>query len=72
MPTSTTTAPSRTWSGPIMPARDFFPSLPEASVPRDSVNIDALWRVSDSVSLSADTQYNINENEWATAGAGKA
>jgi hypothetical protein len=50
----------------------FFPSLPEASVPRDSINADALWRVSDTTDILADAQYNLDENELATTSIGMA
>lgn len=50
----------------------FFDSLPEASIPRDSVNADALWRISDSTAVLADAQYNLDEGELATASIGLA
>lgn len=48
----------------------FFFSQPETSVARDSVNLDAEWTVSDSVRVYGDLQYNLEESELATAGAG--
>jgi lipopolysaccharide assembly outer membrane protein LptD (OstA) len=48
----------------------FFPSLPETSVPRDSFNADATWRLSDNTVVLADAQQNLNENRLATAGLG--
>lgn len=48
----------------------YFPSLPEASIARESLNADAAWRISDSTVLLADAQYNLDEGEWATASAG--
>jgi hypothetical protein len=48
----------------------FFPSLPEASVPRESLNIDGTWRISDTTVALADAQFNLDEGEMATAGAG--
>jgi lipopolysaccharide assembly outer membrane protein LptD (OstA) len=48
----------------------FFTSIPEASIPRDSINGDFLWRVSDTVSVFGDGSYNINEDKLATAGIG--
>jgi lipopolysaccharide assembly outer membrane protein LptD (OstA) len=50
----------------------FFPSLPEASVPRNSINADALWRASDTTDILADAQYNLDENELATTSIGMA
>ena len=48
----------------------FFPSLPETSVPRDSINGDAQWRISDNTALIGDAQFNLDENEIATASVG--
>jgi hypothetical protein len=48
----------------------FFASNPEASVPRDSLNADASWRISDNTIVLADAQQNLNENRLATAGIG--
>ena len=57
-----------------LPPEDFrgiyFPSLPEASVPRESLNVDAAWRLSDTTVALADAQYNLDEGELATTGAG--
>ena len=50
----------------------FFPSLPETSIPRDSVNADASWRVSDDVVILGDVQYNVEEKTLATAAVGLA
>ena len=50
----------------------FFDSLPETSIPRNSINADALWRVSDSFAVLADAQYNLDESELATASIGVA
>jgi hypothetical protein len=50
----------------------FFPSIPEASVPRNSVNADALWRVSDTTAILADAQYNLDQYELATTSIGLA
>jgi hypothetical protein len=50
----------------------YFTSLPETSVPRNSINADALWRVSDTTALLADTQYNLDENQLATSSIGLA
>jgi len=48
----------------------FYPSLPEASIPRSGVNADLALLVSDATSLLADAQYNWNENKLATASVG--
>jgi hypothetical protein len=37
----------------------FFNSLPEASIPRDSVNGEALWRVTIPPAVIADASWNI-------------
>lgn len=50
----------------------FYPSLPEASLARNSINTDALWRVSDSTAVLADSYYNIDDNELATTSIGLA
>ena len=48
----------------------YFASLPEGSVPRESLNADAGWRISDTTAVLADAQYNLDESELATAGVG--
>jgi hypothetical protein len=48
----------------------YFASLPEASIPRESINIDAAWRISDTTVLLGDANYNLDAGEWATASAG--
>lgn len=50
----------------------FFPSLPEASIPRQSLNADASWRISDTTALLTDVQYNWEKRELATASVGLA
>jgi hypothetical protein len=50
----------------------FFQSHPEASIPRNSVNIDALWRVSDNTAVLADMQYNLDEMTLSTTSIGIA
>lgn len=50
----------------------FFPSLPEASIPRQSLNADATWRISDTTALLSDVQYNWEKGELATASIGLA
>ena len=57
-----------------LPPQDFrglyFASTPEASQPRDAVNVDGSWRLADTTVLLADAQYNIEEKRLATTGAG--
>lgn len=48
----------------------YFPSTPEASVPRNSANADATWRISDNTAILADVQQNLDKNRLATAGVG--
>jgi hypothetical protein len=50
----------------------FFPSLPEASIPRNSLNIEAAWRVSDTFVILSDVQQNLDEGQLATASVGVA
>lgn len=50
----------------------FFDSVPEESIPRNSVNADATWRISDSTEVISDAQYNLDKNTLATASAGIA
>ena len=50
----------------------FFPSLPEASIPRNSVNVEAQWRVSDTFVILSDVQQNLDEGQLATASLGVA
>lgn len=48
----------------------FFSTLPEASIPRDAVNADASWRLSDNTVLLADAQYNLDAKKLSTAAVG--
>lgn len=48
----------------------YFPSLPEASVPRDAVNANASWRLSDETVLLSDFSQNLDKEELATAAIG--
>jgi lipopolysaccharide assembly outer membrane protein LptD (OstA) len=50
----------------------FFDSMPEASIPRNSINADGLWRISDSMAVLADAQYNLDDGVLATASIGLA
>ena len=48
----------------------FFPSAPETSVPRNSINTDLAWRTSESTAFLGDAQYNLDEKTLATMSAG--
>jgi hypothetical protein len=48
----------------------FFESEPEASLPRNSINSDASWRISDNTVVLSDISYNLDRYELATAGIG--
>ena len=48
----------------------YFVSMPEASIPRNSMNMDAAWRVSDNVQIVGDTEYNTDAGDLATASIG--
>jgi lipopolysaccharide export system protein LptA len=50
----------------------FFPSEPELSIPRNSINADSLWRVSDTTAILADEEFNLDQKELATASIGAA
>jgi hypothetical protein len=50
----------------------FFDSVPEESIPRNSVNADANWRISDSTEIITDAEYNLDQRTLATASAGFA
>jgi lipopolysaccharide assembly outer membrane protein LptD (OstA) len=50
----------------------FFSSVPEESIPRDTIDAEAAWRVSDSTIVLADTSYNLNQMELATSSIGMA
>ena len=50
----------------------FFSSVPEESIPRNSLNADALWRISDTTAVLADVQYNLDEMALATTSIGLA
>jgi lipopolysaccharide export system protein LptA len=50
----------------------FFPSEPEISIPRNSINADSLWRVSDTTAILGDEEYNLDHNTLATASIGAA
>lgn len=50
----------------------YFATEPEASLPRNSINSDAIWRVSDTTAILADAQYNIDNSTLASASIGLA
>jgi hypothetical protein len=48
----------------------FYSSIPEASIPRNTLSVDGTWRLSDSTVVIGDAQYNLDENVLATAAIG--
>jgi hypothetical protein len=50
----------------------FFPSDVAASIPRDAINSDVTWLVSDSTAVLADESYNVDHAKLATASVGIA
>jgi hypothetical protein len=48
----------------------YFSSIPEASIPRNSANMDASWRLNDSTVVLGDVQYNLDARKLATAAVG--
>ena len=48
----------------------FFAGEPEASVPRQSINGDATWRISDTTAFISDVEWNLDQHELAIAQAG--
>ncbi|MDB5290542.1 MAG: hypothetical protein JWL69_1783 [Phycisphaerales bacterium] len=48
----------------------FFASAPEESVPRDAINADASWRLSDNTVLLGDMAYNLDKSELQLFGIG--
>ncbi|MDP9172919.1 MAG: LPS assembly protein LptD [Planctomycetota bacterium] len=48
----------------------FFPSNPGTSVARQGINADAAWHISDTTSLLASQEWNLDQREQATASAG--
>ena len=50
----------------------FFDSVPEESIPRNSLNADAIWRISDTTEILSDAQYNMDKHVLATASGGIA
>ena len=50
----------------------YFYSDPEASIPRDSINAQSSWRLSDQFVVLADEAWNADSNVLATASIGVA
>jgi hypothetical protein len=50
----------------------FFPSAPETSVPRQGINADSAWRISDTTSFLSDAAWSMDAHELATASGGIA
>jgi lipopolysaccharide assembly outer membrane protein LptD (OstA) len=50
----------------------YYSTLPEASLPRNSINADATWRVSDTTAILSDAQYSMDASKLATASIGLA
>jgi hypothetical protein len=48
----------------------FFSSIPEASIPRNTLSLDGAWRLSDSAVVLGDAHYNLDEGTLATASVG--
>lgn len=48
----------------------FFVSRPENSIPRNSLNAEYEWRISDVVSIPGDVQFNMDDATLATASVG--
>jgi hypothetical protein len=61
-------------SDPASTPRDFrglfFPSQPEASLARDAINADGMWRLSDTTALIGDESFNLDYNKLATTALG--
>ncbi len=50
----------------------YFPSRPEESLPRNSVNGDFTWRISDTSAILGDAQFNLDDSNLTTASIGLA
>ncbi len=48
----------------------YYPSMPELSIPRNSINGDLTWRISDNTVLLSDFSQNLDKNRLATASIG--
>jgi hypothetical protein len=64
--------PSNRFRDPVDFRGLFFYSNPEASIPRNSANMDSTWRLSDSMTVLADVQQNLDRQKLATAAIGVA
>jgi lipopolysaccharide assembly outer membrane protein LptD (OstA) len=64
--------PDEIFQNPEQFRGQYYWSLPEASIARNSLNADATWRIADSTAILADASYNLDENELATAAVGLA
>jgi lipopolysaccharide export system protein LptA len=51
---------------------EFFSTEPETSLARNSANMDAQWRISDSMTLMGDASENLDYTKLATASLGLA
>jgi LPS transport system D len=50
----------------------YFPSDPEASIPRDAINSDMVYLLSDNTAILSDAEYNVDHAVLATASIGMA
>ena len=48
----------------------YFGSYPEESIPRDAVNADASWRLSDNTVILGDFSYNLDRGRLSTMAVG--
>jgi hypothetical protein len=64
--------PSATILNPTQFRGEYFPSDPETSIPRQGINADATWHISDTTSLLADDAWSLDGHELATASVGLA
>ena len=48
----------------------FFSTNPESSIPRNAVNANATWRLTDNTVILADSQYNLDAKKLATSAVG--
>ena len=64
--------PSNRFRDPVDFRGLFMYSNPEFSVPRNSANADASWRISDSMTILSDVRENLDRQKLATAAIGIA
>ncbi|HSU67043.1 MAG TPA: hypothetical protein VLJ39_09240, partial [Tepidisphaeraceae bacterium] len=62
--------PSPKFLNPIDFRGLYFTSLPETSIPRNALNGNASWRLTDNTVVLADAQYNLDKDKLATAAVG--